>query len=150
MSVRYSGDAEIRMSYGPVWIVAVERGRHRSDRQAFTKPERAQGERGRLLAMGIQPTRVRIFTEMGYRGAIADPYLHFDDIVPVEPRFTPDPTSSDAYDDAARRLATNAQQWARDRPLPRHIRRRRPFQFELDSRGRVSLRRGYQAPCPLK
>lgn len=106
MSIRYSGDAEIRLGYDP---------------------------------------RERV-----YRGSVVDPYLRF----PASGQFTVaaarvlrdgaarDPRSPEAYDAAARRLATAAQRWAKSE--------RRSFLLESDKRGRVTIRRVFQSPCPLE
>lgn len=105
MSVRYSGDAEIRIGY--------------------------DAER-----------RV-------YRGNVVDPNLRFRGWVPVrrarrdeKDQRPSSPRSSAAYDDAARRLATAAQRWARDRG--------RRFAVEQDEKGRIEIRRVFQSPCPLE
>lgn len=96
MSIRFSGDAEIRLGW---------------DRRA------------RL-----------------YRGCVVDPYLRFRGGVPLRPQYAHAPTSSDAYDDAATRLATLAQQWARSQ--------RRSFALD-EERGRIQIRRIFQSPCPV-
>lgn len=98
MSIRYSGDAEIR----------------------FKKYDRRQKR---------------------YLGQVVDPHLVFDGWVPVHPKFTHDPTCSEAYDDAARRLAHLAMEWAKHE--------KREFMLESDDDG-VRIRRGFQAPCPLE
>lgn len=76
-----------------------------------------------------------------YRGSVADPYLRYRGEVPVSRRFARDPTCSEAYDDAAERLAKRADGWARER--------KRAFMVE-QTKGRVRVRRVYQAPCPLE
>ena len=90
-----------------------------------------------------------------YRGRVVDPYLRFPPRkrprhltpeeyaslgeVPVNGR---DPTSSDAYDDAARRLCRRAQHWAKGEG--------QRFMFDQDKKGRVTIRRVFQSPCPLE
>lgn len=97
MSVRYSGDAEVRLAY---------------DRK------------GRV-----------------YRGRVSDPALRFRGWVPLDRGFARDPTCPEAYDDAARRLAELARDWARSEGL----------RFMVDeNRSGVRIRRGFQAPCPLE
>lgn len=98
MSVRFSGDAEVRLSYD--------------------KDERT------------------------YRGTVVDPYLRFRGWVSLSRRFKRDPTCPDAYDDAARRLATIANRWATSQGLR--------FMVEEENEGGVGIRRGFQAPCPLE
>lgn len=97
MSIRFSGDAEVRLSYD---------------------------------------NRKRV-----YRGTVVDPYLRFRGWVPRSQRFERDPTCSEAYDDAARRLATVANRWATSEGLR--------FMVEENEEG-VGIRRGFQAPCPLE
>lgn len=97
MSIRYSGDAEVRLTFD-------KRKRH-------------------------------------YRGQVVDPHLRFNGWVSLHRRFARDPTCSEAYDDAARRLAELAEQWARSE--------NRHFLVELERNG-VRIRRGFQAPCPLE
>ena len=106
MSIRYSGDAEIRLGYDP--------------------------------------------KRRAYRGSVVDPYLRF----PASGQFTVpashvlrdgsarDPSSPEAYDAAARRLAAAAQRWAKSERLS--------FLIESDKRGRVLIRRVFQSPCPLE
>lgn len=98
MSVRYSGDTEIRL-------------RHNRARKC-------------------------------YEGAVVDPYLRFRGWVPVTRKFARDPQCSEAYDDAAKRLAALAERWAKSE--------RRRFMVELLSDGGIRIRRGFQAPCPLE
>ena len=98
MSIRFSGDTEVRLHYDPD---ADE-----------------------------------------YRGTVVDPYLRFRGAVPVSRRFARDVACSDAYDDAARRLARVAQRWANSR--------KRGFMLEQLRDGTIRIRRGYQAPCPLE
>lgn len=98
MSIRYSGDAEVRLGFDDAQRV--------------------------------------------YRGTVSDPNRTFRGWVPLSRAFRRDPTCSEAYDDAARRLAENAQRWARGRG--------RAFMVEQGKGGRVSLRRVYQSPCPLE
>lgn len=102
MSIRYSGDAEIRLGYDPKRRV--------------------------------------------YRGTVVDPYLRFRGVVPAKSAARDggggDPRSPEAYDAAARRLATAAQRWAKSE--------RRSFLVESDKRGRVTIRRVFQSPCPLE
>ena len=92
---------------------------------------------------GDTEVRLRFDPEaQGYRGTVTDPYLRFRGFVPAKRRFARDATSSDAYDDAAERLAALAQRWARER---------HDVEFLLEERrGRILIRRGYQAPCPLE
>lgn len=77
-----------------------------------------------------------------YVGRVTDPYLRFRGWVSRNPRFSRNPTSSEAYDDAARRIARYAQAWAKSEQTR--------FMVEEDKRGRVRIRRGFQAPCPLE
>lgn len=97
MSIRYSGDAEVRLAYDP--------------------------------------------RERRYRGQVVDPYLRYHGWVPVHRRFARDPACSEAYDDAAKRLAHLAEQWAKSED--------RNFMVELGHDG-IRIRRGFQAPCPLE
>ena len=97
MSVRYSGDTEIRL-------------RHNGARRC-------------------------------YEGVVVDPYLRFRGWVPVTRKFARDPQCSEAYDDAAKRLAVIAERWARSE--------KRGFMVELEDDG-IRIRRGFQAPCPLE
>lgn len=76
-----------------------------------------------------------------YRGTVSDPRLRFRGWVVPSRRFTRDPTCPEAYDDAARRLAELAQRWAREND--------REFMVQEED-GRVRIRRGFQAPCPLE
>lgn len=114
MSVRYSGDAEVRLEY-----------------------DRGDGV---------------------YDGRVSDPHLIFDGWVPLNRRFARDPTCSEAYDDAARRLAKLAQDSAREdgRAFMLEYERSRTRLGNRDV-GRntnrappIRIRRGYQAPCPLE
>lgn len=97
MTVRYSGDTEIRL-------------RHNHKRRC-------------------------------YEGAVVDPYLRFRGWVPVARKFARDPQCSEAYDDAAKRLAALAERWAKSE--------RRRFMVEFTHDG-IRIRRGFQAPCPLE
>ena len=97
MSVRYSGDTEIRLHHN-------ERDRR-------------------------------------YEGVVVDPYLRFRGWVPTTRKFARDPQCSDAYDDAAKRLAALAERWARSE--------RRRFMIESTNNG-IRIRRGFQSPCPLE
>lgn len=97
MSVRYSGDTEIRLGFDP---------------------------KGRV-----------------YRGTVVDPYLRFRGIIPMA-RGERDPSSPDAYDDAARRLVHFAERWAKRAG-------RRRFMVERRN-GRVVVRRVFHAACPLE
>ena len=97
MSVRYSGDTEIRL-------------RHNDARDS-------------------------------YEGVVVDPNLRFRGWVPVRRKFARDPQCSEAYDDAAERLAALAERWARSE--------RRKFAVEFTHDG-IRVRRGFQAPCPLE
>ena len=76
-----------------------------------------------------------------YEGVVVDPYLRFRGWVPVAKKFARDPKSSEAYDDAAKRLAKLAEQWAESE--------NRRFMVELED-DVVRIRRGFQAPCPLE
>lgn len=96
MSIRYSGDVEIRIGWD---------------------------EKARV-----------------YRGTVVDPYLRFRGGVRASPRFRGMTRSSAAYDDAATRLVTLAQRWARSRGQA----------FALDEeQGRIRVRRIFQSPCPM-
>lgn len=99
MTVRYSGDAEIRI------------GLEKDERGLF------------------------------YRGSVIDAERRFHGWVPIAASGR-DPASSEAYDDAARRLAKVADTWWQ--------RRGKRFALERDGRGRVRIRRGFQSPCPLE
>ena len=97
LTIRYSGDAEIRLSYDA--------------------------------------------REHAYRGTVVDPYLRlFPTMIPVARRHARDPRSSEAYDDAAKRLAEVAQKWAK--------RHGRAFMFG-QKKGRLHVYRVFQSPCPL-
>ena len=97
MSVRYSGDTEIRLRHN-----------------------RRDGS---------------------YEGVVVDPHLRFRGWVPVTRKFARDPQCSEAYDDAAKRLAALAERWARSE--------RRRFMIESTNNA-IRIRRGYQSPCPLE
>ena len=148
MSRRYSGDADIRLDYGPVWRIEVARGRQREVVEIAPTPARAKTTHRRLLAQGVMPNSIVVTETLGYHGTVSDPTMHFQGAVPPARRFA-DPASSEAYDDAAVRLAALAQHWAKTRPLsPKQT--RKLFEIETDGRGRPRLRRGYQAPCPVR
>ena len=80
-------------------------------------------------------------TRRCYEGSVVDPYLRFRGWVPVTRKFARDPQCSEAYDDAAKRLAKLAEKWARSE--------RRRFMVEFTNDG-IRIRRGFQAPCPLE
>lgn len=77
-----------------------------------------------------------------YRGTVVDPWLRFRGWVPVERRFARDPQCSEAYDDAASRLARAAGHWAR-RDATRN------FAFDAPRGGGVRIERVFKAPCPI-
>ena len=81
-----------------------------------------------------------------YRGTVVDPHIRFRGWVPITRTFNRNPTSPDAYDDAAQRLAAMAQRCARAAECG--FRSQRPFTIE-ESGQRVKLRRVFQSPCPL-
>lgn len=95
MSVRYSGDTEIRLGY---------------DRHAHV-----------------------------YRGTVVDPYLRFRGEVPARGR---NPSSPEAYDNAARALIHQAERWAQKQA-------KRRFMVEK-KHGRVTIQRVFHSPCPLE
>lgn len=70
-----------------------------------------------------------------YRGSIRDPYRHAHAVIRGTSR---DPTSPEAYDDAAVRLLEDADKRSGGRLK---VERRR---------GRVVVRRVFQAPCPIE
>ena len=76
-----------------------------------------------------------------YEGVAVDPYLRFRGWVPMARAFRREPRSSEAYDDAAKRLASLAQRWARSE--------RRSFMIESTNHA-IRIRRGFQSPCPLE
>lgn len=90
-------------------------------------------------------TEIRLRFDDGarvYVGHVVDPFLRFRGVVPasVARQHRNAPTSSEAYDLAARQLLHIAEGWAR-----RHGRR-----FATDRKnGRPVVRRMFQSPCPL-
>ena len=71
-----------------------------------------------------------------YRGSIRDPYRRVRAVVPGQSQR--DPTSPEAYDEAATRLLEDAD-------------RRSGGRLKVERRrGRVVVRRVFQAPCPLE
>lgn len=104
MSVRYSGDTEIRLGFDPKRRV--------------------------------------------YRGTVVDPYLRFWGEVSLG-RSKSEPTSSEAYDDAARRLVELAERWARRQTEGSSKREKRRF-MTLRKRGRIAVMRVFHSPCPLE
>jgi hypothetical protein len=75
-----------------------------------------------------------------YRGSVVDPYLRFRGDVPLA-KDENDPTSSAAYDDAAKRLLRAADKWARTLGK----------RFATSRKGsHTIIDRGFQAPCPLE
>ena len=71
-----------------------------------------------------------------YRGSIRDPHMHVRAV--HKPRSQRDPTSPEAYDEAAEKLLDDAARRSGGKLM---IERRR---------GRVVVRRMFQAPCPLE
>ena len=87
------------------------------------------------IRLGYDPRR-RV-----YAGRVVDPQLRFRGGVPLNPKFSRDPQSSEAYDDAARRFYLFARDWMK--------RRGRSFDAE-EKGGRPVIRRVFQSPCPLE
>ena len=77
-----------------------------------------------------------------YRGTVVDPWLRFSGWVPLERRYARDPQTSEAYDDAARRLARVAGHWAKRDAS-------RDFAFDEPRGSGIRLRRVFQSPCPI-
>ena len=106
---------------------------------------------------GDVEVRLGLDREAGvYRGSVVDPYLRWRGTVPVSKRAAAksakaSPSSSAAYDAAALRLAQKALQWSKTRgwKAGKGVRVKRVFAFDFGPKGKITLRRGFQAPCPV-